>query len=74
MLYGRMKLEMHTRNWTIDLTTGRASCGPNVISFDRKSEHAFDIAFVAGGDCSLEEQCLIAGAAAAAIRAKIGTR
>lgn len=58
--------------WTVDLSTGLASRDADVIQFDAGSQRSISIAFVAGGDCSLDEQCLIAGEAAFAIWKAIG--
>jgi hypothetical protein len=57
-------------NWRVDLVNNLASCAEVLISFQKRAE-GFQIAFLAGADCSLEEQCLIAGEATAAIEHKL---
>jgi hypothetical protein len=56
--------------WTVDLKAGLAACGAVLISFAER-EDGFDIAFIEGANCSLEEQCLMAGQATAAIQANL---
>ena len=56
--------------WTVDLKAGLAACGAVLISFAER-EDGFDIAFVNGLNFSLEDQCLIAGQATAAIQANL---
>lgn len=66
-----MKTDATNHDWIVDLGQRLAFRGSSVIRFDRNQDQTFDMTFVAGGDCSLEEQCLIAGEAVAAIRSKI---
>jgi|EndMetStandDraft_4_1072995.scaffolds.fasta_scaffold595679_1 hypothetical protein len=57
-------------DWRVDLVNNLASCAEVLISFQKRAE-GFQIAFLAGGECTLEEQCLIAGEATAAIELKL---
>ncbi len=59
------------RDWIVDLTKSLASCGAHVITFSQNLGHNLGVSFIAGGDASLEERCLIAGEATAAIKAKM---
>jgi hypothetical protein len=57
--------------WMVDLKAGIAICGGVKIGFSERADEGFDIAFVSGAVGNLESQCLIAGQAAAAIKAEI---
>lgn len=56
------------RIWSVDFASGRAACGTAVLQFRHCLEQGTQIAFVEGGDASLEAQCELAGEAIAAIQ------
>lgn len=55
-------------SWTVDLETKLASRDSDILKFREIDGQMLAVTFVGGGNCSLEERCLIAGEAAAAIK------
>lgn len=55
------------RVWHVDREMGTVSCQGIVIRFGEDPDKSIRLAFVTGDDRGLEEQCLLAGEALAAI-------
>lgn len=67
----RMAHISQTGVWNVDLSRRLATLGTVQISFHKTGSRGLGLAFVRGEDLSLEQQCLLAGEAVAAIEATL---